>query len=163
MENYQWFDAWKWQSRSGRPVFTGQGTFAGSMSRYIPFSNNMDSEDQYHSPYDTNELDSEERYISPYFSHLYPSSRLTMRPQVVLKETPQEASSFPPVPDWITHVFLVYVLNLTFFSPGEKTLPLESRLRYNAYSPHHTIRQVNITNIKVFVYFLWETVYKDKI
>ena len=33
--------------------------FIFSMSRYVPVSTKMDSEDHYHSPYDTNDLDSD--------------------------------------------------------------------------------------------------------
>ena len=43
-------------------------------------------------------------------------------------------------------------------SPGEKTLPLESRLRYNAYSPHHTIRQVNNSTIMMMMMMMKKVV-----
>ena len=66
------------------------------MSRYIPVSTNMDSEDHYHSPYDTNELDSEVRSsLLKIFVYIF--FRLTMRHQAVSKEIHQEASSSPQV------------------------------------------------------------------
>ena len=80
------------------------------MSRYIPVSTAMDSEDHYHSPYDTHEVEGEAHYEAP----------------SCLKRNPS-GSLFIPSGDSA--------------SPGEKTLPLESRLRYTAgYSPHHTSR-----------------------
>ena len=85
--------------------------FGNHMSRYIPVSTNMDSEDHYHSPYDTNDLDCDAHYEAP----------------TCLKRNPSGSLFIPSGP--------------TDPSPGEKTLPLDSRLRYNAYSPHHTIRQ----------------------
>ena len=40
-------------------IFSSGFWFIFSMSRYVPVSTKMDSEDHYHSPYDTNELDSD--------------------------------------------------------------------------------------------------------
>ena len=82
------------------------------MSRYIPVSTAMDSEDHYHSPYDTHELDSDAHYEAP----------------SCLKRNPSGSLFIPAGPAGDSS------------SPGEKTLPLESRLRYSTtsgYSPHH--------------------------
>ena len=95
----EWFDvARRGRRGSEEPVSAGKRNPVISMSRYIPVSTNMDSEDHYHSPYDTNELESEVRigffYWEPIFFVLF---RLTMRHPAVSKEIHREASSSPQV------------------------------------------------------------------
>ena len=46
------------------------------MSRYIPVRTTMDSEDHYHSPYDTHELDSDQHYEAPTCLKRNPSGSL---------------------------------------------------------------------------------------
>ena len=46
------------------------------MSRYIPVSTAMDSEDHYHSPYDTHDLDSDAHYEAPSCLKRNPSGSL---------------------------------------------------------------------------------------
>ena len=131
------------------------------MSRYVPVSTKMDSEDHYHSPYDTNDLDSDVSkclicFVSLVFfqTNICHDFRLTMRLRAAWSGIPQAAFSSPRVNiffftnyhNWTSRSPLSpwssWSWSGTEPSPGEKTLPLESRLRYNAYSPHHTIRQV---------------------
>ena len=50
--------------------------FQISMSRYIPVRTTMDSEDHYHSPYDTHELDSDQHYEAPTCLKRNPSGSL---------------------------------------------------------------------------------------
>ena len=150
------------------------------MSRYVPVSTKMDSEDHYHSPYDTNDLDSDVsfsprdfmkfRFCIPIctcicifhkYTFLFWKRRLIMKRLAAWSGILRAAFSFPRVnsknhflssqksllrSQRSNHHFIVTAKG-TDPSPGEKTLPLESRLRYNAYSPHHTIRQVNISTI----------------
>ena len=81
------------------------------MSGYIPVRTKMDSDDHYHSPYDMNDPECNDHYEAP----------------SCLRRNPSGSIFIPTGPS----------------DPclGENTLPLDSRLRHNAYSPHHTSRQ----------------------
>ena len=46
------------------------------MSRYIPVRTTMDSEDHYHSPYDTHDIDSDAHYEAPSCLKRNPSGSL---------------------------------------------------------------------------------------
>ena len=161
------------------------------MSRYVPVSTKMDSEDHYHSPYDTNDLDSDVSFsprdfmkfrlcvpictcicIFHNYTFLFWKRRLIMKRLAAWSGILRAAFSFPRVNSnnlIIISKIIFYPLRNNYYdhkdqilllitidkgtdpSPGEKTLPLESRLRYNAYSPHHTIRQVNISTIMMMM------------
>ena len=61
------------------------------MSRYIPVRTTMDSEDHYHSPYDTHELDSDQHYEAPTCLKRNPSGSLFIpsgedRPSMITKK-----------------------------------------------------------------------------
>ena len=171
-------------------MFSGFG-FIFSMSRYVPVSTKMDSEDHYHSPYDTNDLDSDVSFSPRYFmkfrfctpictcicifhnyTFLFWKRRLIMKRLAAWSGILRAAFSFPRVNSnnlIIISKIIFYPLRNNYYdhkdqilllitidkgtdpSPGEKTLPLESRLRYNAYSPHHTIRQVNNSTIMMMM------------
>ena len=98
------------------------------MSRYIPVSTAMDSEDHYHSPYDTHELEGDAHYEAPSCLKRNPSGSLFIPSGDAISLSDRQILTVCSGPGDST-------------SPGEKTLPLESRLRYTAgYSPHHTSR-----------------------
>ena len=50
------------------------------MSRYIPVRTTMDSEDHYHSPYDTHDVDSDAHYEAPTCLKRNPSGSLFIPP-----------------------------------------------------------------------------------
>ena len=149
----------------------------------MPVSTKMDSEDHYHSPYDTNELDSDVSFsprnfmkyhicvflFAYVFVFVHKKNNFILKMQAhyeapsCLKRNPSGSLFIPSGKQQQLHHYLknhflssqksllrsqrsnIAIYKGTDPSPGEKTLPLESRLRYNAYSPHHTIRQVNIS------------------
>ena len=64
------------------------------MSRYIPVRTTMDSEDHYHSPYDTHDIDSDAHYEAP----------------TCLKRNPS-GSLFIPSGDYKSQIILIYVVS----------------------------------------------------
>ena len=70
------------------------------MSRYIPVSTAMDSEDHYHSPYDTHDLDSDAHYEAPSCLKRNPSGSLF----IPSGEAPQGGSAMWDIDVWLSQV-----------------------------------------------------------